>query len=113
MLVELLGRCAIDAGADGLSEEKEGAIEASDQTKSDTIRTRSILRSLVSFDDLLGILSMRFLLPIPTVPAEAQGTEAAQPKTNTEDGIIWDIINSYTFYTLYSLSYYHKLFTFL
>ncbi len=34
--------------------------------KSDSIRARSILRSLVSMDDLEGVLSLRFILPIPS-----------------------------------------------
>lgn len=33
--------------------------------KSDSIRARSILRSLVSMEDLEGVLSIRFILPIP------------------------------------------------
>ena len=33
--------------------------------KTDSIRARSILRSLVSLEDLEGVLSLRFILPIP------------------------------------------------
>ena len=33
--------------------------------KSDSIRARSILRSLVSMEDLEGVLSLRFILPVP------------------------------------------------
>jgi ryanodine receptor 2 len=33
--------------------------------KPDSIRARSILRSLVSMEDLEGVLSLRFILPIP------------------------------------------------
>jgi ryanodine receptor 2 len=33
--------------------------------KSDSIRARSILRSLVSMEDLEGVLGLRFILPIP------------------------------------------------
>jgi ryanodine receptor 2 len=36
--------------------------------KSDSIRARSILRSLVSMEDLEGVLALRFVLPIPQQP---------------------------------------------
>lgn len=38
--------------------------------KSDSIRARSILRSLVSMEDLEGVLGIRFLLPIPNQPSD-------------------------------------------
>ncbi|KAK3094056.1 hypothetical protein FSP39_023525 [Pinctada imbricata] len=50
-LVDLLGRCAPDA-------------EAIKSGRSDSIRARSILRSLVSMEDLEGVLGLRFILPI-------------------------------------------------
>ena len=55
-LVELLGRCAPNE-------------ELIKMGKSDSIRARSILRSLVSMEDLEGVLSLRFILPIPEQPA--------------------------------------------
>jgi ryanodine receptor 2 len=51
-LVELLGRCAPSE-------------ETIKMGKSDSIRARSILRSLVSMEDLEGVLALRFILPIP------------------------------------------------
>lgn len=54
-LVELLGRCAPSE-------------ETIKMGKSDSIRARSILRSLVSMDDLEGVLALRFQLPIPSQP---------------------------------------------
>ena len=50
-LVDLLGRCAPEA-------------EAIKSGRSDSIRARSILRSLVSMEDLEGVLGLRFILPI-------------------------------------------------
>lgn len=51
-LVELLGRCAPSE-------------ETIKMGKPDSIRARSILRSLVSMDDLEGVLGLRFILPVP------------------------------------------------
>ena len=50
-LVELLGRCAPDA-------------ETIKSGRSDSIRARAILRSLVSIEDLEGVLGLRFILPV-------------------------------------------------
>ncbi len=50
-LVDLLGHCAPDAQT----------IKAG---RSDSIRARAILRSLVSMEDLEGVLGLRFILPI-------------------------------------------------
>jgi hypothetical protein len=47
--------------------------------KSDSIRARSILRSLVSMDDLEGVLSLRFILPIPQQPALSEHLPGIQP----------------------------------
>jgi ryanodine receptor 2 len=55
-LVELLGRCAPSE-------------ELIKMGKSDSIRARSILRSLVSMEDLQGVLALRFILPIPHQPS--------------------------------------------
>ena len=50
-LVDLLGRCAPDA-------------ETIKAGRSDSIRARAILRSLVSMEDLEGVLALRFILPV-------------------------------------------------
>ncbi|XP_052768471.1 ryanodine receptor 2-like isoform X9 [Mya arenaria] len=50
-LVDLLGRCAPDA-------------ESIKAGRSDALRARSILRSLVSMEDLEGVLGLRFILPV-------------------------------------------------
>jgi len=50
-LVDLLGRCAPD----------QATIEAG---RSDSLRARAILRSLVSMEDLEGVLGLRFILPV-------------------------------------------------
>ena len=58
-LVELLGRCAPDA-------------EIIKAGRSDSIRARAILRSLVSIEDLEGVLGLRFILPVQKL-AEQEG----------------------------------------
>lgn len=50
-LVELMGRCAPDA-------------ETIKAGRSDSLRARAILRSLVSTEDLEGVLGLRFILPL-------------------------------------------------
>ena len=50
-LVDLLGRCAPEA-------------EAIKAGRSDSLRARAILRSLVSLEDLEGALALRFILPV-------------------------------------------------
>ncbi len=50
-LVELMGRCA----------PSEETIKAG---RSDSLRARAILRSLVSMEDLEGVLGLRFILPV-------------------------------------------------
>lgn len=50
-LVDLLGRCAPDT-------------ESIKAGRSDALRARAILRSLVSMEDLEGVLGLRFILPI-------------------------------------------------
>jgi ryanodine receptor 2 len=65
-LVELLGRCAPSE-------------ETIKMGKSDSIRARSILRSLVSMEDLEGVLSLRFILPIPQQPALSEHLPGIQP----------------------------------
>lgn len=61
-LVELLGRCAPSE-------------ETIKMGKSDSIRARSILRSLVSMEDLEGFLSLRFILPIPGLSEHLPGIQ--------------------------------------
>lgn len=46
--------------------------------KSDSIRARSILRSLVSMEDLEGVLSLRFILPIPQQPTLSEHLPGVQ-----------------------------------
>lgn len=65
-LVELLGRCAPSE-------------ETIKMGKSDSIRGRSILRSLVSMEDLEGVLSLRFILPIPQQQALNEHLPGIQP----------------------------------
>jgi len=50
-LVDLLGRCAPEA-------------EAIKAGRSDSLRARAILRSLVLLEDLEGALGLRFILPV-------------------------------------------------
>jgi hypothetical protein len=47
--------------------------------KSDSIRARSILRSLVSMEDLQGVLGLRFILPIPQQPGLSEHLPGIQP----------------------------------
>ncbi|XP_069116591.1 ryanodine receptor-like isoform X2 [Argopecten irradians] len=68
-LVDLLGRCAPDA-------------ETIKSGRSDSIRARAILRSLVSMQDLEGVLGLKFILPVnqsttPGDDSESQGGGAA------------------------------------
>ena len=62
-LVDLLGRCAPDA-------------EAIKAGRSDSLRARAILRSLVSMEDLEGVLGLRFILPV----------SKPQDKTEVDEG---------------------------
>jgi hypothetical protein len=47
--------------------------------KTDSIRARSILRSLVSLEDLEGVLSLRFILPIPQQEALSEHLPGVLP----------------------------------
>ena len=58
-LVDLLGKCAPDA-------------EAIKAGRSDSLRARAILRSLVSMEDLEGVLALQFILPTSN-PTEEEG----------------------------------------
>lgn len=59
-LVDLLGKCAPDA-------------ETIKAGRSDSLRARAILRSLVSMEDLEGVLALHFILPINTSKDEEEG----------------------------------------
>ncbi len=56
VLVNLLGRCAPDL----------------DATKTESVRGRAILQSLVSMADLEGVLSLRFILPPPKMEMQVR-----------------------------------------
>ncbi|XP_070180339.1 ryanodine receptor-like isoform X4 [Littorina saxatilis] len=58
-LVDLLGKCAPEA-------------EAIKAGRSDSLRARAILRSLVSMEDLEGVLALQFILPVHQ-PSEDDG----------------------------------------
>lgn len=58
-LVDLLGKCAPDA-------------ETIKSGRSDSLRARAILRSLVSMEDLEGVLALQFILPVNTSSEEGQ-----------------------------------------
>ena len=55
--MDLLGKCAPDA-------------EALKAGRSDSLRARAILRSLVSMEDLEGVLGLPFILPVSKPPEE-------------------------------------------
>ncbi|XP_025103910.1 ryanodine receptor-like isoform X4 [Pomacea canaliculata] len=59
-LVDLLGKCAPDA-------------ETIKSGRSDSLRARAILRSLVSMEDLEGVLALQFILPVNTSSEEGEG----------------------------------------
>ncbi|VDO07677.1 unnamed protein product [Rodentolepis nana] len=56
VLVDLLGRCAPEL----------------DASKSESVRGRAILQSLVTMQDLEGVLSLRFILPPPKLEMQAR-----------------------------------------
>ncbi|XP_064602338.1 ryanodine receptor 2-like [Liolophura sinensis] len=63
-LVDLLGRCAPDA-------------ETIKAGRSDSLRARAILRSLVSMEDLEGVLGLQFILPVgPPAPPGGASTSS-------------------------------------
>ena len=63
-LVDLLGKCAPDA-------------EAIKAGRSDSLRARAILRSLVSMEDLEGVLGLPFILPVN--PPKDEDEESSGP----------------------------------
>ena len=73
-LVDLLGRCAPDA-------------ESIKAGRSDALRARSILRSLVSMEDLEGVLGLRFILPVATGDGDDGGKKSLYMKVFHEPGI--------------------------
>ncbi|CAH8503543.1 unnamed protein product [Dicrocoelium dendriticum] len=74
VLVNLLGRCAPDL----------------DTTKSESLRARSILQSLVSMSDLEGVLSLRFILPPPKLELQTNedGEEEWVDKAGMPPGLL-------------------------
>lgn len=70
-LVDLLGRCAPEASVIA-------------QGKNDSLRARAILRSLVPLEDLQGVLSLRFNIPMPQGSAVESG---AAPKSDMPSGL--------------------------
>ena len=87
-LVDLLGRCAPEA-------------EAIKSGRSDSIRARAILRSLVSMEDLEGVLGLRFILPInqpPPTSEDGQYHEELYCVCSRPDQIITTILLRYTLF---------------
>nr|VZI27969.1 unnamed protein product [Spirometra erinaceieuropaei] len=74
VLVDLLGRCAPDV----------------ETTKSESVRGRAILQSLVSMQDLEGVLSLRFILPPPKLEMQvnAEGIEVWVDKSSMPPGLL-------------------------
>ncbi|XP_071161899.1 ryanodine receptor-like [Mytilus edulis] len=77
-LVDLLGRCAPDA-------------ETIKSGRSDSIRARAILRSLVSMEDLEKVLGLSFILPAgPAMSADTEsqeGDEGGAPESDMPPGL--------------------------
>ncbi|XP_013392084.1 ryanodine receptor [Lingula anatina] len=71
-LVDLLGRCAPDA-------------EIIKSGRSDSLRARAILRSLVSVEDLEGVLGLKFILPITS---QSDDGEAKQSEGSLPPGLL-------------------------
>ncbi|CAL8106014.1 unnamed protein product [Calicophoron daubneyi] len=74
VLVNLLGFCAPDL----------------ETTKSESLRARSILQSLVSMNDLEGVLSLRFILPPPKLEVQTNedGEEEWVDKAGMPPGLL-------------------------
>ncbi|XP_064623398.1 ryanodine receptor-like isoform X6 [Lineus longissimus] len=72
VLVDLLGRCAPES-------------EAIKSGRSDALRARAILRSLVSMEDLEGVLALRFILP--TAQPETVYDEDGEPEVKDTAGM--------------------------
>ncbi|KAL5105243.1 Ryanodine receptor 2 [Taenia crassiceps] len=74
VLVDLLGRCAPEL----------------DASKSESVRGRAILQSLVSMQDLEGVLSLRFILPPPKLDMQinAEGLEQWVDKSPMPPGLL-------------------------
>ncbi|TGZ67043.1 hypothetical protein CRM22_004998 [Opisthorchis felineus] len=74
VLVNLLGFCAPDM----------------ETTKSESVRARSILQSLVSMNDLEGVLSLRFILPPPKLETQVDedGQEEWVDKAGMPPGLL-------------------------
>ncbi|KAA3679890.1 ryanodine receptor 2 [Paragonimus westermani] len=76
VLVNLLGHCAPEL----------------ETTKSESLRARSILQSLVSMNDLEGVLSLRFILPPPKLEVQTNedGAEEWVDKAGMPPGLLPD-----------------------
>ncbi|XP_041353187.1 ryanodine receptor-like isoform X2 [Gigantopelta aegis] len=79
-LVDLLGRCAPDA-------------ETIKAGRSDSLRARAILRSLVSMEDLEGVLGLRFILPVglhsnPPISGDQDTESQAPPPSDLPPGLL-------------------------
>uniref|UniRef100_A0A5K3EZT7 EF-hand domain-containing protein n=2 Tax=Mesocestoides corti TaxID=53468 RepID=A0A5K3EZT7_MESCO len=74
VLVDLLGRCAPEL----------------DASKSESVRGRAILQSLVSMQDLEGVLSLRFILPPPKLEMQlnAEGLEQWMDRSPMPPGLL-------------------------
>ncbi|KAM7538970.1 hypothetical protein Aperf_G00000057777 [Anoplocephala perfoliata] len=74
VLADLLGRCAPEL----------------DASKSESVRGRAILQSLVSMQDLEGVLSLRFILPPPKLEMQinAEGLEQWVDKSPMPPGLL-------------------------
>ncbi|KAF7261042.1 hypothetical protein EG68_01789 [Paragonimus skrjabini miyazakii] len=74
VLVNLLGHCAPEL----------------ETTKSESLRARSILQSLVSMNDLEGVLSLRFILPPPKLEVQTNedGAEEWVDKAGMPPGLL-------------------------
>eukprot|EP00108_Taenia_solium_P001407 TsM_000688100 transcript=TsM_000688100 gene=TsM_000688100 len=74
VLVDLLGRCAPEL----------------DASKSESVRGRAILQSLVSMQDLEGVLSLRFILPPPKLEMQinAEGLEQWVDRSPMPPGLL-------------------------
>ncbi|CAH1792824.1 unnamed protein product, partial [Owenia fusiformis] len=75
VLVDLLGRCAPG----------EEAIKAG---RSDSLRARAILRSLVSMEDLEGVLGLRFILPVSSPQQQVEEAENEATKEDLPPGLL-------------------------
>lgn len=81
-LVDLLGRCAPEA-------------EAIKSGRSDSIRARAILRSLVSMEDLEGVLGLRFILPVNQPPPSSEDGKISITCKAVNNGVVYKNIETW------------------